>query len=29
MGRAGRNVIRFFDPAMQTAVEVRAALEAD
>jgi len=26
---AGRNVIRFFDPAMQTAVEVRAALEAD
>jgi len=26
---AGRNVIRFFDPAMQTAVEARAALEAD
>lgn len=26
---AGRNTIRFFDPAMQTAVEQRAALEAD
>jgi diguanylate cyclase (GGDEF)-like protein/PAS domain S-box-containing protein len=26
---AGRNVIRFFDPAMQAAVESRAALEAD
>ena len=26
---AGRNVIRFFDPDMQTAIETRAALEAD
>lgn len=26
---AGRNVIRFFDPAMQQAIESRAALEAD
>jgi len=26
---AGRNTIRFFDPAMQTALDVRAALEAD
>lgn len=26
---AGRNVIRFFDPEMQTAIETRAALEAD
>ena len=26
---AGRNAIRFFDPAMQTALDVRAALEAD
>jgi diguanylate cyclase (GGDEF)-like protein/PAS domain S-box-containing protein len=26
---AGRNAIRFFDPTMQAAVEVRAALEAD
>lgn len=26
---AGRNTIRFFDPEMQTALEVRAALEAD
>jgi len=26
---AGRNVIRFFDPAMQTAIETRAALESD
>jgi diguanylate cyclase (GGDEF)-like protein/PAS domain S-box-containing protein len=26
---AGRNVIRFFDPTMQAAVEMRAALEAD
>ncbi len=26
---AGRNVIRFFDPLMQTAIENRAALEAD
>ncbi|GAB4118649.1 MAG: hypothetical protein Fur0026_08020 [Sideroxydans sp.] len=26
---AGRNTIRFFDPAMQTAIEQRAALEAD
>jgi diguanylate cyclase (GGDEF)-like protein/PAS domain S-box-containing protein len=26
---AGRNAIRFFDPAMQTAVEKRAALESD
>ncbi len=26
---AGRNVIRFFDPAMQAAVEERAALETD
>ncbi len=26
---AGRNVIRFFDPEMQTAIENRAALEAD
>ncbi|HCI14644.1 MAG: hypothetical protein A2063_10415 [Gallionellales bacterium GWA2_60_142] len=26
---AGRNAIRFFDPAMQAAVEARAALEAD
>jgi len=26
---AGRNVIRFFDPTMQAAVETRAALESD
>lgn len=26
---AGRNVIRFFDPDMQTTIETRAALEAD
>ncbi len=26
---SGRNAIRFFDPAMQTALEARAALEAD
>lgn len=26
---AGRNAIRFFDPKMQTALEVRAALETD
>ena len=26
---AGRNAIRFFDPAMQTALEARAAMEAD
>ncbi len=26
---AGRNAIRFFDPDMQTAIELRAALEAD
>jgi diguanylate cyclase (GGDEF)-like protein/PAS domain S-box-containing protein len=26
---AGRNVIRFFDPAMQAAIETRAALESD
>jgi diguanylate cyclase (GGDEF)-like protein/PAS domain S-box-containing protein len=26
---AGRNAIRFFDPAMQTALDVRAALEVD
>jgi diguanylate cyclase (GGDEF)-like protein/PAS domain S-box-containing protein len=26
---AGRNVIRFFDPVMQTAIESRAALESD
>jgi diguanylate cyclase (GGDEF)-like protein/PAS domain S-box-containing protein len=26
---AGRNAVRFFDPAMQLAVETRAALEAD
>lgn len=26
---AGRNAIRFFDPQMQTALEARAALEAD
>jgi diguanylate cyclase (GGDEF)-like protein/PAS domain S-box-containing protein len=26
---AGRNTIRFFDPLMQTAIETRAALEAD
>ncbi|MBI5862678.1 MAG: EAL domain-containing protein [Rhodocyclales bacterium] len=26
---AGRNAIRFFDPAMQAAIETRAALEAD
>ncbi len=26
---AGRNVIRFFDPEMQSAIETRAALEAD
>ncbi|MFZ2541136.1 MAG: EAL domain-containing protein [Gallionella sp.] len=26
---AGRDAIRFFDPAMQTALEARAALEAD
>ena len=26
---AGRNAIRFFDPAMQTAIEMRAALESD
>jgi len=26
---AGRNALRFFDPAMQAAVEARAALEAD
>jgi diguanylate cyclase (GGDEF)-like protein len=26
---SGRNVLRFFDPDMQTAVEVRAAMEAD
>jgi len=26
---AGRNVIRFFDPAMQKAIETRAALESD
>jgi len=26
---AGRNVIRFFDPEMQTAIEMRAALESD
>ena len=26
---AGRNAIRFFDPDMQTALEVRAAMEAD
>jgi diguanylate cyclase (GGDEF)-like protein/PAS domain S-box-containing protein len=26
---SGRNTVRFFDPAMQTAVESRAALEAD
>jgi diguanylate cyclase (GGDEF)-like protein/PAS domain S-box-containing protein len=26
---AGRNAIRFFDPAMQTALEARATLEAD
>ncbi|MGZ5053677.1 MAG: sensor domain-containing protein, partial [Methylobacter sp.] len=26
---AGRNAVRFFDPAMQQAVEMRAALEAD
>lgn len=26
---AGRNVIRFFDPEMQTAIETRAALERD
>ncbi len=26
---AGRNVIRFFDPVMQTAIEYRAALESD
>ncbi len=25
----GRNAVRFFDPAMQTALEVRAVLEAD
>jgi EAL domain-containing protein (putative c-di-GMP-specific phosphodiesterase class I) len=26
---AGRNVIRYFDPEMQTAIETRAALESD
>lgn len=26
---AGRNMIRFFDPAMQTSIETRAALESD
>jgi predicted signal transduction protein with EAL and GGDEF domain len=26
---AGRNTVRFFDPAMQSAVEARSALEAD
>ncbi len=26
---AGRNTVRFFDPAMQTAIEARSALEAD
>lgn len=26
---AGRNAIRFFDPAMQTAIETRAALDSD
>ncbi len=26
---SGRNAIRFFDPAMQTALEARAAMEAD
>jgi diguanylate cyclase (GGDEF)-like protein/PAS domain S-box-containing protein len=26
---AGRNMIRFFDPAMQTTIETRAALESD
>jgi len=26
---AGRNTVRFFDPAMQAAVEARAAMEAD
>jgi diguanylate cyclase (GGDEF)-like protein/PAS domain S-box-containing protein len=26
---AGRNAVRFFDPAMQSAVDARAALEAD
>lgn len=26
---AGRNTIRFFDPAMQTAIETRAGLESD
>ncbi|MEP6969933.1 MAG: EAL domain-containing protein, partial [Betaproteobacteria bacterium] len=26
---AGRNTVRFFDPAMQSAVEARAAMEAD
>ena len=26
---AGRNAIRFFDPQMQTALDARAALEAD
>jgi EAL domain-containing protein (putative c-di-GMP-specific phosphodiesterase class I) len=27
--RAGRNILRFYDPAMQAALEIRAALEID